>query len=133
VSYLILPLFALVNAGVAVSMQNAEVLVSLLGLGIVLGLGIGNPVGITLFAFIAVKLGLGALPEGVSWIQIVGAGILGGIGFAMSIFVAHLALNTPELLEGAKLSILVASILSCVCGMQWLLLLKPSRGSHTVH
>jgi NhaA family Na+:H+ antiporter len=115
VNYSVLPLFALVNAGVALSPHVVHALREPLGLGIMAGLLIGKPVGITLFAWLAVRSGLAALPAGVSWAGIWGAGMLGGIGFTMSLFIAGLGL-APGLLDGAKLAVLAASLVAGVSG-----------------
>jgi NhaA family Na+:H+ antiporter len=109
VAYGILPLFALVNAGVALTPGVWHALREPLGLGILTGLLIGKPVGITLFAWIAVRCGLASLPSGTGWARLAGAGLLGGIGFTMSLFIAGLGLP-PELLDGAKFAVLAASL-----------------------
>jgi NhaA family Na+:H+ antiporter len=117
ISYGILPLFALTNAGVALSTDTLSALKEPIGLGIILGLILGKPIGIALFSWIGIRLRLGAMPKGSTWGQIIGAGVLGGIGFTMSIFIAGLAFkNEPHLLEGAKISILVASTLAGITG-----------------
>ncbi len=117
VSLLIMPLFALANAGVplAGSQLGGDSLPVVLG--IVLGLGIGKPLGLTSAAWLAVRLGLADLPRGVSWAQMLGAGVLAGIGFTMSLFIASLAFVKPEVLATAKLSILIASVLAGAAGM----------------
>jgi NhaA family Na+:H+ antiporter len=82
---------------------------------------VGKPLGITLFSWIAVKLGVGKMPKHASWMHIVGVGMLGGIGFTMSIFIALLSFSGKELiLSEAKFSILTASIISGVIGYFWL-------------
>ena len=86
-------------------------------LGIILGLVIGKPLGITLFSWAAVRAGLAALPRGVSWRLVHGVAWLGGIGFTMSLFIAGLAFaNAPDLLTEAKLGVLIASIAAGLCG-----------------
>jgi NhaA family Na+:H+ antiporter len=112
VSFGILPLFALVNAGVAFSPAVLHMLFEPLGLGVMLGLCLGKPIGITLFSWIAVRLKIASMPSGVNWAQITGAGILGGIGFTMSIFIAGLGLPGHDLLDGAKLAVLAASAIA---------------------
>jgi NhaA family Na+:H+ antiporter len=125
VSYLILPLFALSNAGVKLD-QNLMVAVSHpVSLGVILGLVIGKPVGITLFSWMAVKLKIAELPEEISWPQIHGAGWLGGIGFTMALFIGTLAFGESELLSMAKVGILVASVLAGSVGL--ILLARSSR------
>ncbi len=116
-AFLIVPLFALANAGIPLLGSNVlDLLVTPVSLGIILGLIIGKQVGITLFAFVTVKLGLADLPEGLSWKQIYGASWLGGIGFTMSLFVASLAFGNAPLLAQAKLAILVASLIAGLGG-----------------
>jgi NhaA family Na+:H+ antiporter len=88
--------------------------------GIVLGLVIGKPVGITLFAWLAVRIGLAALPEQATWRTVHGVSWLGGIGFTMSLFIAGLAFADASLLNSAKVGILAASSIAGVVG--WLLL-----------
>ena len=84
----------------------------------IFGLFIGKPLGIALFAWAAVKIGIATLPRGVSWMHIIGTGFLAGIGFTMAIFIANLAFSTdPVALEHAKLAILIASTLSAVAGL----------------
>jgi NhaA family Na+:H+ antiporter len=112
VSFGILPLFALVNAGVEMSPAVMHQLFEPLGLGILMGLCVGKPLGITLFAWLAVRFRVASMPAGTTWPQVVGAGMLGGIGFTMSIFIAGLGLPTHDLLDGAKLAILVSSLLA---------------------
>jgi Na+:H+ antiporter, NhaA family len=116
-AFFIIPVFALANAGIPVHGGVGEVIKGDVSLGIIAGLFIGKPLGITLLALIACKLGIAALPRGVTWKHIIGAGMLGGIGFTMAIFIANLAYESnPYNLEHAKLAILVASALSAVAG-----------------
>jgi NhaA family Na+:H+ antiporter len=89
-------------------------------LGITLGLFLGKPVGIALFSFLAVKTNIAVLPAEVRWSHIIGAGLLGGIGFTMSLFVSGLSFASPELLNYAKLGILLGSILSALAGIAFL-------------
>jgi NhaA family Na+:H+ antiporter len=115
-AFLILPVFALFNAGVRLDGRIQEAVMQPVSLGIVLGLFFGKQLGITLTSFVAVKTGQAELPPGVTLPQIYGASILGGIGFTMSIFVASLAFADGPLLAAAKLGILVASTISGVTG-----------------
>lgn len=115
VNYSILPLFALLNAGIALTAGVGGALLEPLGLGISTGLLIGKPLGILLFCVIAVRLGWAALPARTGWTLLLGAGVLGGIGFTMSLFIAGLGLS-PETLDGAKLAILAASCLAGLIG-----------------
>ena len=114
--WLILPLFALANAGVAIGGDLMSVLANPLALGIIVGLVIGKPLGIALFSWLAVKSGRGALPEGVTWGQVAGAGCLAGIGFTMSLFITDLAFDNETLIATAKVGILAASLVSGIIG-----------------
>ncbi len=116
VAFLIMPLFALSNAGVAVTGSILEALADPIGLGIILGLFLGKQIGISLAAWIAVRLGMAALPTGVSWLQIYGAAVIGGIGFTMSLFVANLGFKDPALLDIAKLGVLFGSLVAGLAG-----------------
>jgi NhaA family Na+:H+ antiporter len=114
--WLILPLFALANAGVEIGGDLTAILRSPLALGIVLGLVVGKPLGIFLLSWLAVKSGRGTLPGGVTWGQVFGAGCLAGIGFTMSLFITGLAFHDESLQSAAKVGILVASFVSGVIG-----------------
>ena len=114
--WLILPLFALANAGVEIGGDLMAVLADPLALGIIVGLVIGKPLGISFFSWLAVKSGRGALPEGVTWGQIAGAGCLAGIGFTMSLFITDLAFDNESLIATAKVGILAASLVSGILG-----------------
>jgi NhaA family Na+:H+ antiporter len=118
VAFLILPLFAFANAGVSLDGVTMEGLTSLLPLGIIAGLFIGKPLGISLFCWLALKLKWATLPEGTTCTQIMAVGVLCGIGFTMSIFIASLAFGNvaPALITWAKLGILIGSIASAVVG-----------------
>jgi NhaA family Na+:H+ antiporter len=115
-AYVVLPLFALFNAGVRLDGRLQEALLQPVSVGIVLGLFFGKQVGITATSYLAVKTGRAELPSGVTLAQLYGASILGGIGFTMSIFVAGLAFPDGGLLPSAKLGILAASAVSGVVG-----------------
>ena len=118
VAFFIMPLFALVNAGVAIEASTlAEPVPLRVAIGVALGLLLGKPIGITLAAWLAVRLGLAELPSGVRWPQVVATGFLAGIGFTVALFVAALAFEaTPPFLAGAKVGILAGSILATALG-----------------
>lgn len=116
VAFAIVPVFALANAGVVFGGGAAEALASPVALGIVAGLVAGKQIGVTLFAWLAVKGGISELPEGVSWRHVYGAGWLAGIGFTMSLFITDLAFPDGELVAAAKLGILAASLIAGVVG-----------------
>jgi NhaA family Na+:H+ antiporter len=123
VAFLIIPLFALANAGVALEGDLGATLSNRVTLGIVLGLVLGKQLGITLFSWLAVRMGVTELPDGVGWQQIYGAGWLCGIGFTMSLFVADLAFagsDEADHLTAAKLGIVLASAVAG--GVGWVLL-----------
>jgi NhaA family Na+:H+ antiporter len=118
VSFVILPLFALANAGVPIHFRD---LGSPVALAVVCGLCLGKPLGIFLGALCVVKSGVSQLPEGVTWPQVIGGGMLAGIGFTMALFIAALAVE-GELLDKAKVGVLSASLLSAAAGVIVLLL-----------
>ncbi len=124
VSYVIMPLFALANAGIVLEFGHV---LNPASLGIVCGLFLGKPIGIALFAWMGVRLKLTSLPSDVSWKHIWGSGILAGIGFTMSIFIATLALTENSMLSSAKLAILLASLISGICGGIFLLILSQNK------
>lgn len=121
VSFIIMPVFALANAGVNFTLDFFTDLINPISLGIIFGLFLGKQFGIFSFSWLAVKIGLASKPKGVNWKLIYGAGILAGIGFTMSLFISNLAFANEELTKIAKVGILTASLLSGVIGF---LLLK---------
>jgi NhaA family Na+:H+ antiporter len=123
VAFLIIPLFALANAGVAVELASLQ---SPVALAVAAGLVLGKPIGIVLFSWAAVKLSLARLPSGVNWKIMLGAGCLAGIGFTMSIFIAGLALER-NLLEAGKIGTLIGSALSAIIGCVLLVFFLPKR------
>ena len=116
VSFFIMPVFALANAGVTIGSGLTSALTHPVSIGIILGLFLGKQIGIFSFSYLAVKLKLASEPEGVSWKKIYAASVLAGIGFTMSLFIANLAFNSPELLNISKVGILAGSLLSGVVG-----------------
>lgn len=121
VAFVILPIFALANTGVVIGAGWQQDLLSANSLGIIAGLVLGKPLGITLLSFLAVAIGLCRLPDDVRWRHIVGAGLLGGIGFTMSIFITNLAFaDHADLINAAKMAILFASLAAGVLGFLWL-------------
>lgn len=114
---LIVPLFAFFNAGIAINSGSLASLWTSASLGIVVGLYIGKQMGVFGAAVLAVRLGIGELPRGVTWPQIYGVALLAGIGFTMSLFVAALAFPDAALVASAKLAILLGSFLSAVTGV----------------
>ena len=116
VSFFIMPVFALANAGVTIGSGLTSALTHPVSIGIILGLFLGKQIGIFSFSYLAVKLKLASEPEGVSWKKIYAASVLAGIGFTMSLFIANLAFNSPELLNISKVGILAGSLLSGIIG-----------------
>ena len=120
-TFVVLPLFALANANLRlVGLDVGALLVQPVTLGIFFGLLVGKPVGIVAFSWLAIKARVADLPAGLTWRHLVGAGILGGIGFTMSLFVANLAFTDAVLLDEAKLAILFTSVVAGVAGFLFL-------------
>jgi Na+:H+ antiporter, NhaA family len=125
VAFLIMPLFALANAGVAFQASDVTSSVSL---AVVLGLTIGKPLGIVLFCWLALQLRVAQFPAGITWRQIVGGGFLAGIGFTMALFISGLAFEDGILLRQAKVGVLAGSVLSAIIGIGILLLVSQRGG-----
>ncbi len=127
-SFLILPLFALANAGVPL---NADALTIAVGspitIGVVIGLVVGKTVGITAFAWLAVRTRAGELPDGATWPSIMGVAAIAGIGFTVAIFIAGLAFEDLGLQDLGKIGILAGSLLAAVIGVLILRLSGPAR------
>lgn len=121
VAYLILPVFALANTGIVIAAGWEQQLLSANSLGIFLGLVAGKPVGIFLACLIAVRIGVCRLPLDLAWRHVIGAGMLGGIGFTMSIFITNLAFTgQADTITASKMAILIASLVSGIAGFVWL-------------
>ncbi|EKD35531.1 MAG: hypothetical protein ACD_75C01868G0002 [uncultured bacterium] len=121
VAFIILPIFALANTGIFMGADWIHNLTSPNSLGIAVGLLVGKPAGLTLFCFVAVATGISRLPPDLNWRHVFGAGILGGIGFTMSIFITNLAFKADiETINAAKTSILLASLTAGILGFLWL-------------
>jgi len=129
VAFIILPIFALANTGIVVGADWLQSLASANSVGITAGLIAGKPLGVTLLCFAAVAIGICRLPSDLGWRHIFGAGILGGIGFTMSIFITNLAFSTnPETINASKMAILLASLMAGVFGFLWFKLLGKPEG-----
>ena len=122
VAFFILPLFAIANTGIAIGNDWHEGLNHPNTIGIILGLVVGKPLGIWLFSFLAVTTGICSLPKDLKWTNILGAGMLGGIGFTMSIFITLLAFKNDgeEVITYSKIAILIASCIAGTVGFLWL-------------
>jgi len=123
-AFVVMPLFAFANAGVKfdLSLQNGEV-----GFGILAGLVFGKPLGIMMFALIAVKTGIARLPQAVNWRSLLGYSCLAGIGFTMSLFIAMLAFEDAALVYAAKRGIIIGSLLAGIAGAVLLRTARPLR------
>jgi Na+:H+ antiporter, NhaA family len=129
VNFMIMPIFALFNAGVPISAALSGG-INQITTGVFLGLLLGKPIGITFFSWLAVRIGIAQLPRGTTWAMILGVGMLGGIGFTMALFIANLAFkNNPALLETAKLGILSASFCTAILGLVWLNLVSKKSSA----
>ena len=128
VAFGVLPLFALANTGIVIPSGWYHDLLTPNSLGILLGLGLGKPLGIFGFSLLAVSLGLSRLPDGMRWQHVWGAGLFGGIGFTMSMFVTLLAFDDQALVVQSKLAIMTASALGAVAGIIWLKGIGRGRG-----
>ena len=120
-AYLIIPVFALFNAGVRVEGNIMDMVLHPVSLGIIAGLVLGKFIGVSIFSHLVIKLKLAELPQGVGFRDIYGAALLAGIGFTMSIFISDLAFSDPQLIQVAKVGIFTASILAAVLGVFMLL------------
>lgn len=124
-TYLILPIFALANSGVHLRFDLS--LFGPISVGILLGLVIGKPLGITILSWLTIRLGLAELPPNVSWRQLFSVSWLAGIGFTMSLFITNAAFTNPELLDQAKIGIIFASVLAGVIGSALMLTSSPTH------
>lgn len=116
VTFLVIPLFALSNAGVEVGSNFLDQIINPITLGIVLGLVVGKLIGVSLFTWILVKLGIAGLPERVNWMHIIGVSLIAGVGFTMSLFITNLAFTETYMIDQAKYGILIASLIAGVSG-----------------
>jgi NhaA family Na+:H+ antiporter len=127
VAFIVLPVFALANTAIVIGPGFTSFFTEPYALGIIAGLVIGKPLGITLFCFIAVLFKICVLPADMKWKHLIGAGMLGGIGFTMSIFITLLAFDDPAIINSAGLMILLGSLLAGVFGLLWLRLLTGKK------
>jgi NhaA family Na+:H+ antiporter len=120
VAFIILPLFALANTCLVIDNNWLTGIEHSYSIGIITGLVIGKPLGIWLFTYVAVWLGFSSIPSDLKWKNIFGAGLLGGIGFTMSIFITLLAFDKTEIINSSKIAILIASLIAGTLGYIWL-------------
>ena len=132
VLFAIMPVFALMNAGINLNGNIESVFSGNVALGVVVGLVLGKPVGIFLATWVATKTKMAVLPANVGWWHILGAGCFGGLGFTMSIFIADVAFVDPRLLTSAKVGILLAGVLALILGLL-VFLLYPKEHSKKEH
>ena len=124
----VLPLFALANSGIAFDADSLRGLAQANSLGILAGLLLGKPLGVTLLCLAATRIGLCRLPDELRWAHIFGAGLLGGIGFTMSIFITQLAFDGSDAtVASSKLAILLSSVLAACTGYAWLRSMRPAQ------
>jgi NhaA family Na+:H+ antiporter len=126
VAFVIMPVFAFFNAGVPISGSTTGA-ISAVSLGVFGGLLLGKPLGVAGFAFVAVKSGLARLPAGATWPSMIGVGLLAGIGFTMSLFIANLAFEDQAILVQAKIGVLAASVVAALAGLAFLNRALPQR------
>ena len=126
VAYFIMPLFAFANAGVSLTGLTFSSLLTPVPLGILLGLFIGKQIGVFMFSYVSIKLGIGQMPTNSNWVNFYGVGILTGIGFTMSLFIGNLAfVENAQYMDGVKIGVLTGSLLSTLMG--YFLLLITSK------
>jgi NhaA family Na+:H+ antiporter len=125
-AFVIMPIFAFFNAGLALGGSEGG-LVSVVSMGVFFGLLLGKPIGVAGFAALAVKTGLARLPAGANWQGMIGVGLLAGIGFTMSLFIASLAFKDAAALGQAKIGVLSASVVAALLGLLFLHRALPRR------
>ena len=133
VAFIILPIFALANTAISLNGDFTQTLSQDYSLGIMTGLIVGKPLGIFLLSLLVVKVGICRLPGDLNWKEIFGAGLLGGIGFTMSIFITLLAFNNETIIGNAKLIILLSSFVSAIIGFTYLKLTLPNTQKTPVY
>ena len=132
VAFIILPIFALANTGIVIGADWMQHLTSMNSIGIAAGLIVGKPLGVTFLCFVAVASGICRLPPDLNWRHVFGAGILGGIGFTMSIFITNLAFaGNTEAISASKMAIFLASLTAGTIGFLWLKLLSKSEATES--
>jgi Na+:H+ antiporter, NhaA family len=130
VAFIILPLFALANTAILINAESFQTVGGTVSIGIMAGLILGKPVGILLFSYLATALKISSLPEDLRWAHILGAGMIAGIGFTMSIFITLLAFDDQSNIDASKLSVMTASVVAGVIGFFWLKRLFAGEKQH---
>jgi NhaA family Na+:H+ antiporter len=131
VNFIILPVFALANTAIIINASLIGSIGSTLGLGIAFGLFFGKPIGVVLASWLMVHKKIARLPKNTNWSQLAGAGILAGIGFTMSIFIASLAFDVQKMQELSKITVLISAVLSIITVFIWMTF--ASRDKSTPH
>jgi len=126
VAFVIMPLFALANAGIVIGTDFFSALINPVSIGVISGLIIGKFVGVLLFTWLMVKAGLAQLPDQANFKHIIGVALLAGVGFTMSLFISNLAFENPEFIEQAKYGILIASLIAGLLGITMLKCFKKA-------
>jgi NhaA family Na+:H+ antiporter len=126
VAYIILPVFALANTAIFINRESMQLFDSMISIGILAGLLVGKPLGVVLFSYLTTVFKISALPEGMKWSHLMGAGMLAGIGFTMSIFITLLSFEDETMINIAKMSILLASLLAGIIAFFWLKAVLPA-------
>ncbi|HEX6144371.1 MAG TPA: Na+/H+ antiporter NhaA [Geminicoccaceae bacterium] len=129
VAFVVMPVFALFNAGVTIGGDAGGAMIGAISTGAFLGLLLGKPIGVVAFVWLSVKTGFSRWPEGWSWAAMLGIGLLAGIGFTMSLFIANLAFGSGAELDQAKIGVLAASVVAAVVGLGTLRWALPKRAS----
>ena len=127
VAFVILPLFALANTAIIFPNNIVASLTELNSLGIIIGLVLGKFLGVFVFSYLSVKLGISKLPIDLNWKFLAGVASLAGIGFTMSIFISNLAFDHPQIIVDSKLSILFASVVSAMIGLAALMMVGREK------
>jgi NhaA family Na+:H+ antiporter len=127
VNFIIMPLFALANTAIVFPQDWGTVLHSPIAFGIIAGLVLGKPVGICVFSYLSVKCGIAALPSDTSWKQLLGTGMMAGIGFTMSIFIATLAYGDASLQVTSKIAIMIASFIAGISGYAYFKFFRSNK------
>ncbi len=129
VAFIVVPVFALSNAGIELSFETFSSLLHPVTIGVVLGLVLGKFVGVAGFSFLLVKTKIAVLPPGVNWRHICGVALLAGIGFTMSLFISELAFTDPAMILHAKLGIMIASVIAAIFGFVVLFMMGSNQNS----
>lgn len=126
-AFVVLPIFALANAGVPLDQNIMDVVSTPVAKGVILGLTLGKVIGITSFAWLSKVLGIADLHVTLRWMHIVGMGFIAGIGFTVSLFITNLAFDDPLAIQDCKIGVLTGSLISIILGLIFLYFVKPKH------